>query len=208
MFVHLNCACTLDGCIGLPGPRPLSISNEEDRRRVHGLRSQCDAILVGVGTVLADDPKLTVKWELVGPKGNEPLRVVLDSRLRTPEGAHVRDRSARTIFFTVEGSAPAPPGADVERVGQAPEGHLDLVQVLDRLSRRGVRRLLVEGGSQALTSFFRGNLVDVATIFISPQVLGHPEAPRLTAEAWDLRRHLRLQSAAPLGDGTLLTFSR
>ena len=69
MHVHLNCACTLDGCIGAPGGKPLSISSKEDWRRVHGLRSEADAILIGVGTVISDDPKLTVMWDLVGPAG-------------------------------------------------------------------------------------------------------------------------------------------
>lgn len=198
---------TLDGCIGGPGRTPLKISNPEDEQRVHALRAASDAVLVGVGTVLADDPKLTVKWELLGRSGQNPLRVVLDAQLRTPAGARVLDRNAPTILFAASSTSSQSTSTSVEVVG-VQRGELDLHAVLDSLERRGVLRLMVEGGSRVLTSFFRGNLVDAATIFVSPQVLGSPEAPRLTHEPWDLRQYLRLEAVEPLGDGVLLTWER
>lgn len=205
--VHINCACTLDGCIGTPGRKPLQISNAEDRARVHRLRSQSDAILVGVGTVLADDPKLTVKWDLVGTPGRNPLRVVLDAHLRTPAGALARNGTVPTLFFCAP-DAPASPGIEAERVPSDPHGRLSLAHVLDALERRGVRTLLVEGGEGVLTSFLAQNLVDAATVFIAPRTLGRPEAPRLVAGPFDLGTHLRLQAAEKLGDGILATFAR
>ena len=205
--VQVNCAITLDGCLGAPGPAPLAISNEEDRRRVHQLRASVDAILVGVGTVVADDPKLTVKWDLTGSKGVNPLRVVLDPNLRAPAAALVFTEEARTLTFCGPGARNVP-SRSVERVGIDTHGGLDLEEVLRRLAARGVRRLMVEGGARTLTRFFAQDQVDRATLFISPRILGAPDAPRLVAEPRDLRSTLRIASAAPLGDGVLVTMER
>src|SRR5947208_15115613 len=100
--VVINAAMSVDGKIALSGGKPVRLSNEEDLRRVHALRAKADAVLVGIGTVLKDDPKLTVKAEYV--KGRNPLRIVLDSRGRTPAGANVLDSSAPTLIVTPEES--------------------------------------------------------------------------------------------------------
>lgn len=204
--VHVNFAMTLDACIGGPGRTPLRISNEEDLRRVHRLRSESDAILVGVGTVLADDPKLTVKWELAGRTGRPPLRVVLDGRLRTPRTAQVVSSEAPTLLFTAP-DAPDRNGWALERV-PATKGRLHLPDVLDRLGERGIRRLLVEGGAQVLTSFFTQDLVDAATLFIAPRTLGAPDAPRFAEAPLDLNRRLKLSGVEVLGDGLLVSWNR
>ncbi len=96
--VTVNCAMSADGKIGFVTRRQAKISSEDDLRRVHRLRAASDAIVVGIGTVLADDPKLTVRSEYA--RGKNPIRVVLDSNGRTPEGAHVLDGKASTIVFT------------------------------------------------------------------------------------------------------------
>lgn len=204
--VHVNCAATLDGYVGGPGRTPLRISNDLDLRRVHGLRAACQAILVGVGTVLADDPKLTVKWELVGRTEAQPLRVVLDPDLRTPAHARVRDATAPTVFFT-RPEAPAAPGVDVERL-PAPQGSLDLGAVLDRLGQRGVRRLLVEGGPRTLRGFIEGGHVDTFTLFVAPRILGDSSGARLFDAPLDLSKAFRLASVEMLGDGLLLEWRR
>lgn len=208
MRVHLNCACTLDGCIGAAGRAPLRISNSADGARVHKLRSECDAILVGIGTVLADDPKLTVKWDLVGGRGREPLRVILDSRLRTPSTALVRNGTSPTLFLCAPDAPPPPRGLDVETVPRTKDQLLDLTRALKVLEGRGVRTLLVEGGERVLTSFLHQELVDVATVFVAPRLLAVPDAPRLVLGPWDLGQNLRLTSAERLGDGILATFLR
>lgn len=204
--VHLNCAVTFDGCLGGPGRTPLRISNEADLRRVHALRAGVDAILVGVGTVLSDDPKLTVKWGLAARTGRDPLRVVLDPRVRTPPGAHVLSPDAPTLILAAP-EAPDRPGWPMDRVDAGPRG-LDLGRALERLDARGVRRLLVEGGARVLTSFLREDRADAATIFVSPRVLGAPDAPRLVEGPFDLSTHLRLVGAEPLGDGVVWTWTR
>src|SRR5881628_2031966 len=91
---------SVDGKIALPSRKQTRISDEEDLRRVHRLRAACDAVLVGVGTILADDPKLTVKPEYAS--GRNPLRIVLDSEGRTPSDAHVLSREAPTLIVTSE----------------------------------------------------------------------------------------------------------
>src|SRR6267378_7924475 len=98
--VIINAAMSVDGKIALSDGKAVRLSNEEDLRRVHRLRAEVDAILVGVGTVLMDDPKLTVKSEYA--KGRNPLRIVLDSDGKTPKGSHVLDGSAPTLIVTSE----------------------------------------------------------------------------------------------------------
>jgi len=197
---------TLDGCVGGPGRTPLKISNPEDMRRVHELRAASDAILVGVGTVVADDPKLTVKWELLGRTGKQPLRVVLDPQLRTPETALVRDGRAPTVFLA-RPDAPARGGWDVERIPIGSRG-LDVGAALERLGARGVRRLLLEGGPLTIRSFIQGGFVDEWTLFVASRVLGEPSAPRLFDDPFDLGAQLRLAEVRRLGDGALLAWRR
>ncbi len=206
VHVHVNCAVTLDGCLGGPGRTPLKISNDEDLRRVHGLRNSADAILVGVGTVIADNPRLTVKRDLVGGPVKDPLRVVLDPALRTPPGSHVTRPEVPTLFFA-RTDAPERAGWTVERVRSHVDG-LELGEVLQRLEAYGVRRLIVEGGAKTLSRFFYHNHVDEATIFVAPRILGAPDAPRLVEGAMDLRKHLALAEAHPLGDGILFALRR
>src|SRR5688500_2177556 len=152
---------SLDGCLGLPGPKPLNLSSPEDFRRVHELRAKSDAILVGIGTVLADDPKLTVKWELLGRKpGKNPVRLVLDANLRTPPGSELSRHDTPTILFHKRGAKGGPPNAERVTVAVDATGRLSLQAMLAELDRRGLRRLLVEGGPHVLAAFLRQRLVD------------------------------------------------
>src|SRR3989442_12800109 len=133
---------SVDGKIALPDGQAVRLSNDEDVRRVHELRSTVDAILVGVGTVLADDPKLTIKSEYA--KGRDPLRVVLDSNGKTPVGAHVLDGSAPTLIVTSDRSERVFQHAEVLRSGK---DEVDLPPLLDRLAERRVRTVLGDGGT-------------------------------------------------------------
>src|SRR3990170_1805742 len=137
-----------DGKIALPSRKQTRISDEEDLRRVHQLRATCDAVLVGVGTILADDPKLTVNPEYA--TGGNPLRVVLDSEGRTPEDAEVLSRAAPTLVVTTVDCAKTFPNAEVARLGK---DAVDLPALLEHLGGIGVRRLLVEGGEEVIWSF-------------------------------------------------------
>jgi diaminohydroxyphosphoribosylaminopyrimidine deaminase/5-amino-6-(5-phosphoribosylamino)uracil reductase len=163
--VILKLAVSSDDKIAAAGRKPVAISGEAAKARVHLLRAQCDAILVGIGTVLADDPLLTCR--LPGMEAQSPVRVVLDRSLRMP-GASRLVHSAREIPLWVMTSntseAPAASrlgaaGAQVIRVATAPSG-LDLTAVLHALADKGITRLLVEGGSRVASSFVAANLAD------------------------------------------------
>lgn len=207
MRVHLNFAMSLDGCIGLPGPRPLQLSGPEDLKRVHELRASCDAILVGVGTVLADDPKLTVKTELIGRRAKNPLRVVLDASLRTPAGSKVLSPDAPTVVFTGRKGGALPP-AEIVRVAADEHGFLDLNAVIAGLDKRRVGALLVEGGATTIASFLRERLVDELTVFVAPMLVGLPGAPRaFTGEPIALDG-LKLGEPRRVGTGVLLRWTR
>lgn len=209
--VWVNCAVSLDGRLALAGGRPARLSGPEDLVRVQRLRAECDGILVGVGTVLADDPSLRVHWEILDrPPGRSPTRVVLDSRGRLPPNARVLDGSIPTIVATAESTDRVFP-APVEwiRVGR---DRVDITALFQRLAERGMRRLLVEGGATVLASVLRLGLFDRMTVFVAPLVIGGTTAPSLMlgpespTEADAV--HLRQVDAAKLGAGTLLTYLR
>jgi 2,5-diamino-6-(ribosylamino)-4(3H)-pyrimidinone 5'-phosphate reductase len=204
--VIINAAMSVDGKIALADGKPVRLSNEEDLRRVHRLRAEVDAILVGVGTVLKDDPKLTVKPEYA--KGRNPLRVVLDSDGKTPEGAHVLDGKAPTLIVTSEESTREFPRAEVLRCGK---DEVDLPVLLDRLASRGIKSVLVEGGSTVIGSFLRHRLADELKVFVSSRVLGGQTAPTLAGGQGALSLEdsilVRLDRMERMGDGILLEYS-
>jgi len=172
-YVALKYAQTLDGRIATGTGDSKWISGEPERRVSHALRGACDAVLVGVGTVIADDPQLTVR--LV--RGTSPLRVVLDSTLRLPARARILDDDASTIVVTTVRSnrqrrhALESGGVGVRVVGTGAQG-VDLNGALALLRASGVRSLLVEGGAQVITSFLRSGLVDRLVVGIAPTIVG------------------------------------
>jgi len=202
----INAAMSVDGKIALADGQGVRLSNEEDVRRVHQLRSQVDAILVGVGTILTDDPKLTAKSEYA--KGRNPLRVVLDSDGKTPKTAHVLDGSAPTLIATSDRSKRTFPNAEVVRCGK---GEVDLARLLDHLAERGIQTVLVEGGSTVIWSFLHQGLADELRVFVASRVLGGRSAPTLAGgpgvTSLDGSIRIRLDRAGQLGDGVLLEYS-
>jgi 3,4-dihydroxy 2-butanone 4-phosphate synthase/GTP cyclohydrolase II len=172
--VVLKYAQTLDGRIATRTGDSKWISGEAERRVSHALRAACDAVLVGVGTVIADDPQLTVR--LVA--GSSPIRIVLDSTLRLPSNAKVLDGGACTILATTERSSVErrrelrARGVGVRVVGPDPPWGVSLAGTLAVLREAGVRSLLVEGGAAVITSFLRARLVDRVVAGITPTILG------------------------------------
>ena len=204
--VIINAAMSIDGKIALSDGTGVRLSNEQDLRRVHRLRASVDAILVGVGTVLKDDPKLTVKSEYA--KGRNPLRVVLDSDGKISESAHVLDGSAPTLIVTSEESGRSFPHAEVLRLGK---DEVNLQALLDRLGARDVKTLLVEGGSTVIWSFLRQGLADELKVFVSSRVLGGRATPTLAGgqgvTSLGEAPTLRLNRIERLGDGALLEYA-
>lgn len=173
-FVVLKFAQTLDGRIATSTGDARWISGEAERRVSHALRAACDAVLVGVGTVLQDDPRLTVRMV----PGASPARVVLDSTLRVPDGAKVLDPDATTTILTTDRHDPARRHALGDRhvavrvLPAGPHG-VDTDAALAALLADGVDTLLVEGGSRVITSLLRAGVVDRLIVGLAPTVIGH-----------------------------------
>lgn len=197
---------SVDGKIAFADARPAKLSNAEDVARVHRLRAAADAVLVGVGTILKDDPKLTVKPE--HSQGKNPLRIVLDSDGKTPDHAHVLDGTAPTLIATSATCTRVFHSAEVFRAGK---DEVDLVAFLEHLSQRGVATLLVEGGSTVIWSFLRQHLADELKVFVASTILGGHSAPTLTGgpgvRSLEEAFRLQLAKAERLGDGLLLEYA-
>ena len=177
-FVALKLAMSLDGKIATKTGDSRWITGEEARRKVHELRRRHAAVLVGINTVLADDPQLTVR-EVTGP---QPLRIVLDSRGRVPLSAKVLQGEAKTLIATTaampEGKERAlrERGVEVWRLS-AREGQVDLIALLARLAGEGIDSLLVEGGGEVAWSFLAQGLVQKVYLFYGALLLGGREIP-------------------------------
>jgi 3,4-dihydroxy 2-butanone 4-phosphate synthase/GTP cyclohydrolase II len=169
-WVVLRYAQTLDGRLATRTGASRWIGSEDERRLSHALRAACDAVAVGIGTVLADDPKLTVRMV----PGANPIRVVFDSRRRTPPDAAILGDEASTIIVATEGGATTPAWSHLAALLEVPAGPggVDLGAALGALRHRGVRVLLVEGGARLITSFLAQGLVDRIICSISPRVIG------------------------------------
>jgi diaminohydroxyphosphoribosylaminopyrimidine deaminase/5-amino-6-(5-phosphoribosylamino)uracil reductase len=173
--VFLKLAVSADGKAGLAGRRPAPITGEVVRARVHLMRATSDAVLTGIGSVLADDPLLTCRL----PGMSSPVRVVLDSGLRIPPSSKLATTARAVPLWMVAGEqAPGEreqalrgQGADVLRAPGA-DGRLDLAAVLRLLAGRGVTRLMVETGPILATAFLRAGLVDEVALFRSAKTLG------------------------------------
>jgi 2,5-diamino-6-(ribosylamino)-4(3H)-pyrimidinone 5'-phosphate reductase len=175
--VIINCACSADGKLATVERRQTKISSKEDLKRVQSLRASVDAILVGIGTIVADDPHLTVKREYLGKNRNvkNPTRVVVDSRLRIPRRARVLDGRAKTIVATASKSKKTLGNAEILVCGK--KGKVDLGRLMNELAKRGTKKLLVEGGGELIWSFLREGLADELRIFVGSLVLGGKNAP-------------------------------
>jgi diaminohydroxyphosphoribosylaminopyrimidine deaminase/5-amino-6-(5-phosphoribosylamino)uracil reductase len=162
---------SLDGKIATRSGESRWISGSESRAHGHLLRSAHDAILVGVGTVVADDPELTARVD--DSAGRQPLRVVLDSQLRTPPASKVVGPNT-LIATTRDGMVGS---AETLVLPGTPSGKVGLGPLLDELGRRGILSLLVEGGAEVHASFFAEGLVDKVQAYLAPIIIGGREAP-------------------------------
>lgn len=172
-FVISKFAMTLDGKIATHNGHSQWITGEAARADVHVLRDEVDAILVGVGTVLKDNPQLTTR--LPHRVGKNPFRIVLDRTLRTPLDAQITKTDvARTIIVTAEGNEEkAARYTDVEFIYvPVVDGQLDLVTTMDELYKAGITDVLVEGGGMVNASFLRAGLIDKYLVYVAPKVLG------------------------------------
>ena len=215
--VILKLAVSADGKAGLAGRKPVAITGDIAQSRVHLMRAMNDAILIGAGTALADDPLLTCR--LPGMARRSPVRVVLDSALQLPVSSQLVKTAADTLVWVFAGEA-APKdkeraltdlGVEVLRVRGSGSGRLDLSAALKALSGRGITRLMVEGGPTAAASFLAADLVDEAALFRSPKPIGADGIDALEGMPLEaLTRSPKLKSSAveTLGADQLETFER
>jgi 2,5-diamino-6-(ribosylamino)-4(3H)-pyrimidinone 5'-phosphate reductase len=218
MDVVVNAAVSADGKLSSRRREQIAISGPADFDRVDRIRAASDAVLVGIGTVLADDPHLTLDEEdrriqrlRAGRSGN-PARVVVDSRARTPPDARILDDAATTYVLVAETageerlSTLRGAGAEILVAG---EERVDLAAALAELESTGdVDRLMVEGGGEIIFSLFADDLVDELTVFVGSLVIGGRDAPTLAdgegfVEAFP---RLDLTGVDRVDDGVLLSY--
>jgi len=180
-YVIMNAAMTLDGKIATSSGDS-KISSEADLTRLHRLRSRVDAVMVGAGTILADNPSLTVRRV----KGKNPIRVVVDGMARIPTDARVLDQSAKTIVAVLK-AADEKKVEGLRRAGAEVllfDGEqINLRSLLEELHRRGIRKLLLEGGSTLNWNMIAAGLVDEIQVTVAPRIVGGAAAKTLVGGA-------------------------
>ena len=203
--VMLKLAISADGKAAGAGRKRVPITGNAVRDRVHMMRAESDAIMIGIGTALADDPVLTCR--LPGMAKMSPTRVVLDAGLRLPLQSRLLATAGEMPLLIMAGKhAPAASeiavrqhGAEVVRVAET-EGRLDLREVLNLLAQRGITRLMVEGGPTVASALIEADLVDEAVFFHSPVVIGEEGLLALESRAAQLpNQHLNRVSSEPVG---------
>jgi diaminohydroxyphosphoribosylaminopyrimidine deaminase/5-amino-6-(5-phosphoribosylamino)uracil reductase len=215
-YVILKLAVSADDKIGAAGRKPVAITGEAAKTRVHLLRAQCDAILVGIGTVLADDPVLTCR--LPGMEARSPVRVVLDRALRIPGDSKLVHSARRTPLWVVTSQLAEAPaiaklgaaGAEVMRVATL-SVHLDPATVLLGLAENGITRLMVEGGARVASSFVAADLVDEIWLLRGPDKVGTDGVAALDAmplTAITQSPGFKVRASEAVGNDTLTIYER
>ncbi|MFC4550957.1 MULTISPECIES: 2,5-diamino-6-(ribosylamino)-4(3H)-pyrimidinone 5'-phosphate reductase [Halorussus] len=218
MRVVVNAAMSADGKLSTRRREQVAISGPADFDRMDALRAESDAVMVGVGTVLADDPHLTLddperqSARRERDESAHPARVVADSRARTPTDARILDDLA-TTYVLVSEVASAERTAALEsagaRVVTAGDDRVDLAAALPALEREGVERLMVEGGGELIFSLFDAGLVDELRVYVGSTVVGGRDAPTLAdGEGFvDEFTELTLEAVERIDDGVLLRYA-
>ena len=215
--VILKLAVSPDDKIAAAGHTPVAITGEAARTQVHLLRAQCDAILVGIGTVLADDPLLTCR--LPGMEARSPVRVVLDRALRIPGTSRLVHSARETPLWVVtselaEAAAAmklGAAGAQVIRVATTSPPGLDVLDVLHALAVRGITRLMVEGGARVASSFVTAGLADEVWLLRGSETVGAGGVAALAAlplSAITQSPGLKVRASESLGKDTLTVYER
>ncbi len=205
-LVVLKAGASLDGRIATVTGESQWITGPEAREHVHRLRDVYDAILVGSGTALADDPRLSCRLD----GGRDPVPVLLDARMRVPATARMFAAGARALVYSTRPAPVEHPATVVQVPPAAPAGGVQIAAVLEHLARRGVHSLLVEGGGQVHRSFLDAGVVDRVLLYLAPRILaggqGWVAGPgvRSLADSFDLE----LVQVTTLGSDLLLELQR
>tara|TARA_B100000965_G_C19491396_1_gene713181 strand:+ start:473 stop:1078 length:606 start_codon:yes stop_codon:yes gene_type:complete len=197
-----------DGKIALPNRKQIRLSNKEDMERVNQLRKRSDAILVGIGTVLEDNPNLTIKDS--DNTDNNPVRVVLDTNGRTPLDSNILNNQAKTIIAVGNNFNGGSIGdSEIIKCG---DEEINIKLLIEKLFDKGIKNILVEGGENVLWSFINENLFDEINIFVASLIVGGEKTPTAAGgEGFTTKMDtlkLSLESAEKLGNGILLRYCR
>ncbi|WP_295618060.1 2,5-diamino-6-(ribosylamino)-4(3H)-pyrimidinone 5'-phosphate reductase [uncultured Methanobrevibacter sp.] len=219
-YVILNATMTLDGKIATKTGSS-EISGKEDLERVHEIRKEVDGIMVGIGTVLADDPRLTVH-KINAKKEDNPVRVVVDNRARTPLDFRILNDDAETIIAVSSICDENNPNCDMEAVNRAKEiskkadvfysyeESVNLGEFMEYLYSKGIESLMLEGGSTLNFSMIRDNLIDEVKICIAPMIVGGKDSKTFfDGEGFDYMKdavQLKLEKHYPLGKDLVLEY--
>lgn len=214
LTVTLKLATSLDGRIALADGRSKWITGPAAREEVHKMRAAHDAVLTGIGTVLADDPQMTAR-----PGGKaaarQPMRAVLDTRLRTPAGAALLKAGPAILYHVSDAGQAAlkltEAGACLERVAAGADGRVNLAAALQHLAGQGARKVIIESGGTLAASALRSNLVDRIEWFRAPKLIGDEGRPcvaDLGLESLDAAPIFTRTQARPIGADLWETYER
>jgi len=201
-YVFINCAMSVDGKIASPSGKQMRISCDEDIKRMYELRNNADAVLVGINTVLSDNPKLTVKEKYV-KNLKQPIRIVLDTHCKTPVDALIVNDVAITLII-VGKQCNKKFGNNVEVIACKinKDGLIDLESFLEVLYNRGIKKLMVEGGSTVISNFLNSGFVDDFYIYMGPLMIGGKNTPTIA----NVKVDLELVDTKTIGPGMLLHY--
>ena len=205
--VTLKAAASIDGKIATGTRHSKWITGDVARRKAHQLRHENDAILVGINTILTDDPELTVRGI---EKGRSPVRIVLDSKARIPEQSRVFQNDGVPVIIITGNQAPSrnwPERAELKII-RAPAETPDILWVLSELKKHGLKSLLVEGGSLIHASFLKSKSVDHLALFMAPKIIGGQDSLSwcgdINVENVNDACQLDINSITPLGEDWLI----
>ena len=205
-YTILNCASSADGKIALPNRKKIKLSNYEDFERVHNLRTKCDAIIVGINTVIEDNPNLTVNQKYA--TGSNPIRIILDTNYRTPRNSNILNGESKTVIVIGDKTVDRKlPNVEIFRCG---DKEINLNKLLQHLEKLKIKNILVEGGETVLWSFLEKKLFDELNIFVSSVIVGGKDSPSIAGGKGFLDESkilsLEIKKFKQIGNGILLTY--
>ena len=209
-YVRLKIATSIDGCVAMADGQSQWITGPASREDVQRMRARSDAIVTGVGTVLADDPSLTVRLPELANDARQPIRAVLDSRLRMPSSSRMLDLPGRTLVYCIDDSgkeALERRGAQV-MLAQACGGKVDAADAMRQLAKEGAIDVMVEAGPELAGGLVENRLVDELVIYQAPHIMGSETVPMLRTPRWKKlsdRRELQIVERTAVGDDLRIT---
>jgi len=205
-YIIINCAMSADGKIASPSGKQIRISCEEDIQRMYKLRNDSDAVLVGINTVLSDNPKLTVKEKYV-KNPIHPIRIVLDTNCKTPTDALVVNNVAKTLIIVGEKfNKEFAENVEVILCDTDDNGFIDLKKLMAILKKRGINKLMVEGGGTVIWNFLKSGFVDDFYIYVGSIIIGGNNTPTFSGKFDDENIKLKLIKTKIIGSGILLHY--